>query len=182
MVMDQNQQQWQYNSGELTGDQAQQPLGPVDEASISWTASEFIEHDKSLSWYTLLAVVAVVLSAVLFFITREVLSVIAVIMMALVFGVYGSAKPKTRTYVVDNEGLMVDDKRYDFSNMKSFSIIEEGPLPYIQILLRQRFSIAVTVYTDPNQIEQIAEYIGQHVPYDQKKRDFTDALSSKIRF
>ena len=180
-VMDQNQQQWQYNTGELPADQ-QEPVATASDEAISWTASEFIEHDKSVSWYALLALVTVVVSAVLYLITKEVLSVIAIVAMALLFGVYGSAKPKTRSYTIDAQGLKVDDKQYLFANMKSFSVIEEGPIPYIQLLLRQRFSLAVTVYADPSQIDQIAEFIGQHVPYDQKKRDFTDALSSKIRF
>lgn len=181
--------QWNYTSGKLI-EEGTQPLpeqdatanGTSDEVLATWTASEFVEHEKAGSWYAILAVGAIFLSVIMYVITRQILSVIVVVVMTILFGVYASAKPRTLTYSLMPSGLQIGEKRYPFTTIKSFSIIDEEGLPYIQILFQKRLSIPAVVYAAPDQVNQIADILGQFVPYDQKKRDLADKISSRIRF
>ena len=50
---------------------------------VIWTASEYIAHDKDFGWYAGLGLVAVVLSALLYVITREYISVFVALFGAL---------------------------------------------------------------------------------------------------
>lgn len=181
--------QWNYTSGKLTAQENQslnedstQPLVNQDEVLVSWSASEFVEHDKTSGWYITLAVSSVILAFFMFLITRQILSVIVVLVMAAAFAVYGSTKPRSLNYTVTPSGLQIGDKVYPFNTVKSFCIIGEGGMPYVQLLLQKRLSVPIVAYAAPDQIDHIAEVIGRFVPYDQKKRDIADKISSRIRF
>jgi hypothetical protein len=181
--------QWSYTSGELmqSGEQTQPtqepvPQGAANEPILSWTASEFIEHDKSTGWYLTLGIGSVVVSILVYLITKQIMSIVLVILMAIVFAIYGSAKPRTLSYTVSSSGLTVGNAFHPFNTIKSFSVINEEGMPYIQVLFQKRLSVPVTIYAAPEEIDTITEVIGKFVPYDQKKRDIADKLSSRIRF
>lgn len=186
-----DQSNWAYTSGALAeqGTVPQPATTPQNEVPTDnaaplaqWSASEFISHDKSPQWYMFLAGASLALSIVIFIITRQAISVAVVIVMTALFAVYGSAKPRTINYELTNKGIAVGEKFYPFSTVKSFSVINEGGMPYIQLLLQKRLSVPLTIYTAPEQIDTIATMLSDFVPYDQKKRDIADKFSSKIRF
>ncbi len=180
--------QWNYTSGELMGSGEQtQPIQDTvpqnkSEPLIAWTASEFIEHDKNKGWYITLGIGAIIISISVYLLTQQIMSVILVLLMAIVFGIYGSAKPKTLSYAVSSSGLTVGNKFHPFNTIKSFSLINEEGIPYIQVLFQKRLSVPVVIYAAPDEIENVVNVIGKFVPYDQKKRDIADKLSSRIRF
>lgn len=185
----QTQNNWQYTSGQLTADQPTQPQQKnrqtsPEEALAEWSAQEFIEHDKNGKWYVTLAVGSVVISLLLYVITREFMSVIVTLLLAVAMAIYGSAKPKTVNYVINPNGISVDGKMYNFSEFKSFSIIEWSPssVPYIQLIPQKRFMIPLSIFVDPAHSKDIAEMIGTFVPYDQRQPDFVDKLSNRFRF
>src|SRR5579872_7250368 len=61
-------------SGYPTGGQPE-----VDEnETVSWSASEFIAHHKTASWYLQLVLGAIILAALVFFITHDKLSVVVI--------------------------------------------------------------------------------------------------------
>lgn len=182
---------WTYTSGTL----AEQGTVPQPESTpqstaltdasgplAQWSASEFISHEKSPRWYMLLAGASLLLGIVIYFITRQNISVVVVIVMGVLFAVYGSAKPRTVTYELTGTGIAIGNKFYPFLTLKSFSVINEGGMPYIQLLLQKRLSVPLTIYTAPEQIDTIANILGEFIPYDQKKRDIADKFSSKIHF
>ena len=184
-----NTPSWSYTSGSLV-----ENIGPEratdsytadstsNNALLQWTASEFVSHDKTAKWYVALGLGAVGLSAIIFLLTRQLLSVIVIVVMALLFAVYASAKPRTLDYTLTANGLLIGEKFYPFNSIKSYSVIEEEGMPYIQLLMQKRLSVPIVVYVAPEQVDQIAETMGNFVPYDQKRRDIADKISSRIRF
>lgn len=184
-----NAPNWSYTSGNLLENTGpEQPTGrnvidsSRDNELARWTASEFVSHDKTAKWYVALGLGAVGLSAIIFLLTRQLLSVIVIVVMALLFAVYASAKPRTLDYTLTANGLLIGEKFYPFNSIKSYSVIEEEGMPYIQLLMQKRLSVPIVVYVAPEQVDQIAETMGNFVPYDQKKRDIADKISSRIRF
>jgi len=182
------QNQWQYTSGKLTQDN--QPTKPEldsnddnnDGVLAEWSASEFVEHDKGYNWYGYLIVGAVLISARLFLVTKEIMSIVVTVLLAIVMAIYGTAKPKTVDYKITGNGVSLGPKHFNFSEFKSFSIIEDSAMPYIQLMPQRRFMVPITIFVDPEHTNEIAELIGQFLPYDQKKRDAVDKLSSRLRF
>ena len=182
------QSSWQYTSGELTANNQQSYINEVkvdqNEVIAEWSAQEFIEQQKGPKWYVLLALGSIVGSLVLFLVTKEAMSVVVTLLLALAVGVFGSAKPKIVKYTIDSLGVAIDNKHYNFSEFKSFSIINgvNANIPYIQLIPQKRLMLPLTIFIDPKHSDEIAEIIGQFVPYDQKQPDLADKISSRFRF
>lgn len=182
------QASWQYTSGELTANDLPSNLNEAEvgqnEVIAEWSAQEFIEQQKNAKWYLMLVVIAVLLSLILFLITKEIMSVVVTLLLALAVGVFGSAKPKIVKYTIDSLGVAIDNKHYNFSEFKSFSIINgvNANVPYIQLIPQKRLMLPLTIFIDPKHSDEIAEIIGQFVPYDQKQPDLADKISSRFRF
>jgi hypothetical protein len=153
------------------------------EESISWTASEYIAHQKSPAWFLALALAAVAGSVGVYFITDgDILAIVVIILGAIVFGVFAGKQPKEQTYSISPAGIAVGAKRYTFDQFKTFSIIDDGAFSSITFLPMKRFMPAVSVYYDPKDEEQIVQTLNNYLPMDIYKRDAVDKLMRKIRF
>lgn len=187
------QPQWQYQSGQLQPQSNPLPAAPqplqqpqnqqMDDGSIvSWSASEFIAHEKPKSWYLKLALVATFGSAVIYIITREIFSVIVVVVLSVALGVYGGVKPRTLKYSIYPEGIMVGDKIYPYESFRSFSVLDDTQTPSIQFLPQKRFMVPISIYCSSRDVNAISEILGEFLPYEHKERDMVDKISSRIKF
>ena len=176
----------QYNSGQLEQQQAPDFTQGVAEPSrgdaVSWSASEFIAHEKNGSWYAMLAAGAIILAIIVFIITREWFSMIGIAVLAVAIGVFGNLKPRELSYAVAPDGITIGDKHFGYETFTSFAVIEDGPMPSIQLLPQKRFMVPITMYLDPAQVDEIIDALGDYLPYEQKKRDMTDRISTRFRF
>lgn len=187
------QPQWQYQSGQLQPQNypPQSPVQPTTENNqqsnndgslASWSASEFIAHDKPKNWYFILFIIAIVLSALIYLITREIFSVIIVLVLSAAMAVYGRVKPRVLAYAIYPDGFKVGDKLYPYSVFRSFSIMDDTNIPSLQLLPQKRFMVPISVYCTPADIDAIADILGEFLPYEHKERDMIDKFSSRIRF
>jgi hypothetical protein len=163
-----------------TGLEPTPPAQTVGE--ITWTASEFIAHDKTGGWYGLLAVGAVVTAVVVWFITKDLVSPIVIVVAALMFGVYAKRKPRELSYHLDGHGLTIGDKYYDFGLFRSFSVVPEGGITSITFMPLKRFAPPITIYYDPNDQDTITKLLSGQLPFERRKQDPIDRLMWRIRF
>jgi hypothetical protein len=170
---DQQAPEHDYNSGP-----ASQPTG----GSIAWTASELIAHSKTPGWYGTLFAAAVVIAALVWFFTKDIFSSVIVVLALGVLAAYASRTPRELEYAVDEEGLMIGQKHYDYASFKSFSIIPEGHFSSIELMPLKRFSPPITIYYDPADEDAIAGALASHLPFEHHKRDAIDQLMRRIRF
>lgn len=151
--------------------------------TISWTASEYIAHQKSTSWYLALAGATVLFAVLVYFITGgDILSVTVVVLAAIVLGIYAAKKPKEQQYAISAAGVMVGEKTYSFSLLKTFSIADEGAFSSITFWPMKRFMPALSIYYDPQDEEKIVEVLSNYLPMDTQKTDTVDKFMRKIRF
>src|SRR3981081_3134082 len=112
---------------------------PAD--AITWTASEFIDHNKSFSWYMMLGLAAAVLAAVVWLFTKDLFSTAVVVVGALVLGVYAAHKPRQLIYKLDDRGLTIGERYYAFAEFRSFSLVPEGAFASIELVPLKRFAM-----------------------------------------
>lgn len=163
----------------------QQPVTPsyvTPEQEVSWTASEFIAHQKSVGWYLGLAGATVVLGGLVYLISRDRLSTAVIVIMAVLVGIAGSRQPRVMTYTLNNRGLTIGQKPYPFSEFKSFSIIDEGAFNSIMLMPLKRFMPPVNVYYDPQDENKIVDLFAGHLPLENRGHDPLDRLIRGIRF
>ena len=182
---------WQYQSGNLAPaagfGETPAPEQPDDnkpkaQDAISWSASEFVHHEKASSWYIYVVIAALVLATAIYFLTKDIFSVVVIALVGIVFGVFGALKPKVLNYAVSPSGIQVGNRHFEFEDFRSFAVIEEGALPSIQLLPHKRFAVAITMYLDPKEADKIIEILGQYLPFEHRDRDLMDKFASKIHF
>lgn len=150
--------------------------------SITWTASEFIAHEKSAIWYIQLGVGALLLATVVYLFTKDVISTGVVIFAALALGVYGARQPRQLQYVLDDEGIKIGPKLYQYTAFRSFAIMPEGVFSSIVLMPLKRFAPLTTIYYDPKDEEHIIDILSPNLPFEERKSDAVERLMRRIRF
>lgn len=153
-----------------------------DPQAITWSASEFVAHDKSFGWYVALTAGAVALAALLYLITRDFVSVTVVIIAALLLGIYGSHKPRQQEYRLDPGGLTVGPKHSGYDEFRSFSVMKEGAFSSILFMPLKRFAVPTTIYYAPQDEDRIVGLLSDHLPLERRSHDVVDWLMHRIRF
>ncbi len=155
---------------------------PVEDGVVSWTASEFIAHEKSAGWYLGLALVGAAIAGLVYLITRDYISAIVVLVGTFSLAVLGGKKPKQQQYRLDRGGLLIGQKHYEFGAFKSFAIVPEGAFSSVVFMPLKRFAPLTTIYYAPEDEHRIIGIIAQHLPLEEHKLDAVDHLMQRIRF
>jgi len=177
-AMSEEPQGWQYNNAET---QAPQPTGQLPN-DITWTASEFIAHEKGASWYGLLALAGLGAAALDYWLTKDKFSAGVIVLVAIAFGVLAARKPRTQQYALTHQGLQIGNKAYFFHDYKNFSVSEEGAIASIIFVPLKRFMPPLTVYVSPEMENQVFDFLSQLLPFEPHRTDAVDGLLKRIRF
>src|SRR3989344_3089329 len=174
---------WQFNEQEQDAP-ADVPAAKSQTRTISWTASEFVLHDKSALWYMAIILCGIGIAAITYFISakKDVLAPIIVLVATIIFAVYASRKPRELNYELDGGGLKLDQKLYPYAQFRSFSVIQEDGIESIWFLPLKRFNPGLTIYFAPDDRDKIVDVLSQYLPVEPRQLDVLDKLLHKIRF
>ena len=149
---------------------------------ISWTASEFIAHDKAPGWYGMLAVTTAVICALAYLLTRDLITITMIIIGAVLFGVYAGRQPRQLPYRLTYHGLKIGQRFYPMENFRSFAVVPEGAFSSIVLMPLRRFAPMTTIYFAPDDEDRIVDLLAQQLPYAEHRHDAIDRLMRHIRF
>jgi len=174
------QPSWQYVGEAKQSSQSVQSTSQNE--SYQWSASEFIAYQKNAGWYLLLILVICVISGLVFIITRDLISTVSIIFAGILFMIFAARKPRVLEYQIDKNGISIGQKLYSYSNLKSFSIINEGAMRSISLYPLQRFMPSISIYFEPQEEPNIIDALANYLPQEDKKQDVIDRLMHRIRF
>ncbi|HSW85240.1 MAG TPA: hypothetical protein VLF79_01325 [Candidatus Saccharimonadales bacterium] len=163
-------------------DDAQPEPEEQNTKDITWTASEFVAHDKSAGWYGLLALTTIVLAVAIYLLFHDVISVAVVVFAGLLFGFYAGHQPRQLNYSLNSRGLNIGEKHYNFDHFRWFSIVQEGAFSGVLFMPHKRFAPTITVYYPPEEEDQIMAILTSRLPVENHKADAVDSLMKHIRF
>jgi hypothetical protein len=150
--------------------------------TVTWTASEFIAHDKEFSWYLRLGIATIIFAALIYLLNKSIVSLAVIVVAALVFGLYAGRKPRQLEYRLDRAGLTIGNKLYAYEQFKSFSVLSTGAFSCINFMPLKRFSPILSVYYSPQDEKNIMLALSTVLPYEEPRRDMVDSLMRRIRF
>lgn len=153
-----------------------------DAPGVTWTASEFIAHEKTAGWYFALVIVTAAVTGLVYLITKDIVSGAVVVVAGLLLGVYGSHKPRQLQYTVDRSGLVIDGKHRAFTEFRYFTVSQEGAFGGITFMPLKRFAMPITIYYAPADEEKIMNVLSVQLPVEEHRPDMVDRLMQKIRF
>ena len=149
---------------------------------VSWSASEYVAHDKTIGWFLGLGATILAVALVVYFITRELVSPVVIAIIGIAFGVFAARQPQVLEFALDEKGLHAGNKLYSYDHFKSFSILEEEATRSILLMPLQRFMPPITVYYDPADENKIIDILGSYLPHEDRQHDLVDRFMRKIRF
>ena len=149
---------------------------------LSWTASEYVEHEKSAGWYIRFALVSILVIGLIYLFTREIFSVVLLLVLAIAFGVFAARKPSVLQYKLDSRGITIGPKFYPINLFRSFAVVEEGAFHTITLLPMKRFMPAISLYYAPEDEPAILKTFSALLPQESRTQDPLDKFMHKIRF
>jgi hypothetical protein len=169
---------WQYDQGGQTAGTL--PHAHVE--PVSWSASEFVDNEKTAGWFFSLAGLSVLVVAVIYFLTRDLVTVVVVALAAILFAVTAKRKPRILDYVLDDRGIRIGTKGFTYETFKSFSILEEGAFNSVQLMPLKRFMPPISLYFPPETEEKIITTLGNYLPHEERTHDAVERLMRRVRF
>lgn len=191
---DQNEGSWQYKpdggnsnsapsanpSPAASGGNAKTPAPPT-KSSVSWTASEYIDHTHGMSWYMTLIAGTVGIAAIIYLLTKDYFATGVTVVVGIIVAVFASRKPRQITYEISSSGLKIGEKSYAFNQFKSFTIMHEGSLASVNLMPLKRFMPPISAYFEPKDEQHITNALGAYLPYEERKMDGIDRLTRRLR-
>jgi hypothetical protein len=158
-------------------------LPDADEApGVTWTASEFIAHDKPSLWYGGFILAVGLVGGITYLISREIIMVVAVVAAMASFGIMATRRPRVLEYQLDAHGVQIGPKLYHYGEFRSYSLLQIGAIHAIDLIPVQRFKPLITIYFPPDQEEPILSKLGESLPLEQRSVDLVDRLMHRLRF
>ncbi len=175
---------WQYTNNSQPAPAYDLPVNTGQEVplEVEWTASEFVAHDKGTQWYLALGAGSVVLAAIIYLLTKDILSTVIVLLVGLLFGIAGARKPRVLHYQVNDHGLAIGQKFYPYNEFKSFAVMEEGAFSSIMFMPLKRFMPPISIYYAPEDEERIVQVLAVYLPMEMRTHDAIDRLTRRMRF
>lgn len=130
----------------------------------------------------MMTAVIVVVSAVVFLLTRDVIAPVVLAIAGIIFCVFSARAPRVLEYSVNEQGVHIGPRLFPYHDLRSFAVSQEGPLPSILLIPLKRFLPPITVFYEPQSEDAILAVLSSYLPLEQKQPDAVDKLMSKIRF
>jgi len=171
---------WQFSAGDEV--YAEPPLDFSLTPAVSWSASEYAAHDKNAGWYMLVVLGALVVTVLVYLLTRDLISSGVMLILGVSFAAFGARKPQVLQYSVDRTGIHIGQKSYPYGMFRTFSILDEEASRSILLMPLQRFNLPISIYYAPDDEDQIIGVLGGHLPHEDRTLSLLDNLMRQIRF
>jgi hypothetical protein len=89
---------------------------------ISWEIDEYTKHPRSKKWYIIVAIIALAL-IVYALLTKNYFFALIIIISSGLIVFYDNEPPKRVPFAISYDGVTINQKPYDFEDMRNFYII-----------------------------------------------------------
>ena len=155
---------------------------PEHEIEMTWTASEFINREKTPLWFGALAGIGIALAIISQLLFKDYFTSAMIVVITLAFGVLAARRPRVQEYKVLSDGIAVNNQFHPFAEYRGFSVVDEGAVRSIILLPLKRFGFALTLYVPPSVEDQVYEHMGDHLPFLENYNDPLESILRKLHF
>ena len=148
---------------------------------ISWTASEFVDHQRGAAWYVGLIGATVGLDALLYLLSKDYFAMVIIALLAIAVAGIGHWRPRQVEYRLTDKGFHIGEKFYPYTQFKYFSIVHEGLLSSLEFDQIKRYLPPLAAFIDADDELAITDLVGSHLPVQPAKLSRIDSLSRRLR-
>ncbi len=157
-------------------------VGKTTLQTFEWEAPEFEKHNKSGSWFVLPAIITIIVG-VIAIATENILFLILILLGFFTFYVYAKKEPGIIKFKINEKGIEIDGKLYDFSSIKSFWIFYNPPTEKeISIRSRKTSSPYIKIPLAEQNPNEIRKYLLRFLPEKRHKESLVDIWMKRVGF
>ena len=146
--------------------------------AIVLSALDTLPRKNPVRYIVLFISLVVVLGLFYFFIKRDILTIMGVLVGFIILAILGLKKPKDITVTVTSKLIAIDKKEFNLTNYQSFSIREvDNGFRLLSVRPVKRFTPALNIYI-PNteSTDRITSFLSSKMPYSDYVSNFIDTL------
>jgi hypothetical protein len=161
------------------------PLGEKkdfkDEAPLFfWETADHVTRDRSVGWYFMLTLVAIVIAGVFYF-QKNWSAMFFVLGATFLFFVVSQIKPRKISSAIYELGIITDGKVYNFDEMKNFWI-SQGEITRLNFQKNGRIAAIVSMPIEESDTEKIVEMLNGKLPQEETKgENLVDRVNRMMR-
>ena len=162
-------------------DQAELEELRANEEPYQWEASEYVHHHKGATWYVVL-VIGIILLCIGAALAHYWLAIGAFLAMGAAIFVYGGKPPRTLTYELSRDGIVIDGKALPYEQFRAYGVLKDIEWHTIDLEPVKRFAPRISILFKVEDLDTITDHLDLHLPRTDRDPDIIENLSSYLRF
>lgn len=156
--------------------------------SISWSSLEENHHKRGSKWYLIWVLILLVLAGsslaanILLGIWQLWTTVGLAIIVFIALVVVNKQPGRTINYKLTEQDITINDKTSPLSDFQAFSVTNNGDFQTISLVPVKRLSIPFDLIAPTKKADEIVDLLSIKLPLDQTGSNFTDKISSILKF
>jgi hypothetical protein len=131
---------------------------------IAWQDYEFPVKTKSLKWFIKIIIATIVIGAVLYLLSRDYVTIVALFVGVLILVVYSFRKPKMTNFMIDKYRVVVGKHQFNFLDYRAYFMKEYENHNAVVLIPYKRFAPSVTIYIRADYVDKVVDFISQIIP------------------
>jgi len=149
---------------------------------FEWKAKEFPKKEKNKSWFIIPGLITIALG-IFALATESFLFLIAIVLGFFVFYVYANKEPRTIKFKIDERGVEIDGKLYEFDTLSSFWVFYNPPeQKEISFRSKRTFLPYVRISLDDENPNEIRKFLLKFLPEKRHSESLIDIWMRRIGF
>ena len=152
--------------------------------TITWSALEYEEKERSIDWYWAVGIIALVI-AVVAIIYQNYLFAILVVIGAFTLLLYAAKKPKVVSFELAQSGIRINNILYAYAILRSFWIHHhQGERRGKIIILSQKTLMPYIVIPLPDSphADDIHRFLAEHLKEEEHHESISEILMERLGF
>lgn len=149
-----------------------------DKKIIRWSAEEFEYSEKSVDWFWAVGVVAVGF-AILSIFLGNLLFAILITISAFTLSLHAVKKPRSISFEINDEGVIIDKKLYTYNTLESFWIINKE-----KIIIKSKKAVVPFLIIPFQNInpKTLREFLIKNLKEEEMSEPFGQVVMEKLGF
>ena len=143
--------------------------------SIQWEALEYEHKSKTPDWFWSLWIISGGIMAVSI-ISGSILFAILIFVISFTLSLQAVQKPKVINFEVNEKGVIVDQSKYPYENLKSFCIHKKEDFPKIILNSKSTLIPYIILPLENIEAEKVEEFLLNHL----KKEEHDEPVIHKL--
>jgi hypothetical protein len=157
-------------------------------APISWSSVDESNHQRGSKWYLawvliILALAGGSLAANLWLGIWQIWTTVGLAVVIFISLVVVNKQPgRTIAYELTDEAVSINGKASPLTDFQSFSVTDHGKSQTVSLIPVKRVSIPYDLIVSTKEAGEVIDLLSLHMPMNQSGLNFTDKISSILKF